>query len=124
MFSLRGLRLYFPELEPWVAQSVSLPCHSSQFIYVRMWGRGVCYPPHSLFYTTLLGLALPVYLCANVGQQGLLVGALPAPSIRQSASLWVPWQQHESCPPRLPISTLPTCLDEYFFFISLVVQLP
>ena len=40
MFSLGGLRLYFPVLEPWVAQSVSLPCHSSRFIYVRMWATG------------------------------------------------------------------------------------
>ena len=38
MFSIRGLRLYFPELEPWVAWSVSLPCHSFRFIYARMWG--------------------------------------------------------------------------------------
>ena len=32
MFSIRGLRLYFPELEPWVAQSASLPHRSSWFI--------------------------------------------------------------------------------------------
>ena len=37
MFSIRGLRLYFPELEPWVAWSALLPA--------------VC----------------PVYLCSNVG---------------------------------------------------------
>ena len=37
MFSIRGLRLYFPVLEPWVAQSALLPA--------------VC----------------PVYLCASVG---------------------------------------------------------
>ena len=40
-FSIRGLRLYFPELEPWVARSASLPA--------------VC----------------PVYLCANVGPWGV-----------------------------------------------------
>ena len=39
-FSIRGLRLYFPELEPWVAQSALLPA-------VR-----------------------PVYLCGNVGPRG------------------------------------------------------
>ena len=38
--SIRGLRLYFPELEPWVAQSASLPA------------------------------VHPVYLCANVGPRG------------------------------------------------------
>ena len=45
MFSLRGLRLYFPALEPWVEPSVSRPRHSSWFICARMWGRRVCQPP-------------------------------------------------------------------------------
>ena len=39
-FSIRGLRLYFPALEPWVVQSALIPA--------------VC----------------PVYLCANVGPPG------------------------------------------------------
>ena len=38
VFSIRGLRLHFPALEPWVAWSTLLPCHSSWFIYARMWG--------------------------------------------------------------------------------------
>ena len=33
------VRLYFPMLEPWVAQSVSLPSCSSQFICMQMWDR-------------------------------------------------------------------------------------
>ena len=39
---------------------------------------------------------------------------------------WVrqPLPCHESLPPRLPVSTPPTGLDECFFFISLVVGLP
>ena len=45
MFSIRGLRLYFPTLEPWVVWSASLPCCSSGSIYTRMWGRRVCQPP-------------------------------------------------------------------------------
>ena len=40
VFSIRGLRLYFPELEPWVARSASLLAFR------------------------------PVYLCANVGLRG------------------------------------------------------
>ena len=32
------LRLYFPTLEPWVAQCVSLPSCSSLFICIQMWG--------------------------------------------------------------------------------------
>ena len=45
VFSVRGLKLYFPALEPWVARSALLPCCSSWFIYVRMWGHRVCQPP-------------------------------------------------------------------------------
>ena len=56
-FSIRALWLYFPELEPWVARSASLPA--------------VCL----------------VYLCANVVPQGLLVVRLPAPFMQHSASL-------------------------------------
>ena len=88
-FSIRGLRLYFPELEPWVARSASLPA-------IR-----------------------PVYLCVNVGLQGLLVVRLPAPFIPHSASLVLPWPL-ESSLPRLPVSAPPTGLDECLFFISLV----
>ena len=33
------LRLYFPVLEPWVPQSVSLPICSSWFIHTQMWDR-------------------------------------------------------------------------------------
>ena len=37
VFSVRGLRLYFPELEAWVVQFVLLPSCSSWFICTRMW---------------------------------------------------------------------------------------
>ena len=36
-FQSQVLRLYFPALEPWVAQSISLPSCSSQFICTQMW---------------------------------------------------------------------------------------
>ena len=45
LFSIRGLRLYFPRLEPWVERSASLFHRSSRFIYVQMWGHRVCQPP-------------------------------------------------------------------------------
>ena len=69
-------------------------------------------------------LFLPVYLCANVRSQGLLVVTLPAPFIPQSTSLWVPPCCHESYLSWLPVSTPPTGLDECFFFITEVVGLP
>ena len=37
VFSVRGLRLYFPMLRPWVVWSASLPSYSSCFICSRMW---------------------------------------------------------------------------------------
>ena len=52
-----GLRLYFPELEPWVVWSASLPA-------VRL-----------------------LYLCMNVGPQALSVVRLPAPFVPHSTSL-------------------------------------
>ena len=73
---------------------------------------------------------LLVYLCANVGLQGLpattLCGlqaaAWPAP-FHNPPPCWVHQLPPccESSPPPLPISTPPTGLDECFFFISLVV---
>ena len=76
---------------------------------------------------------LPVYLCANVGTQGLpattlwglLAAAWPA-LFHNLPPHWVrqPKPCHKSSAPRLPVSASPTCLDECFFFIYLVVGLP
>ena len=81
------------------------PRCSSRFTYARMWG-------HRVLPATL-SPALLVYLCSNVGPQGLLVVRLPAPFDPHSASLgptmatWV-------------LSAPPTGLDVCFFFIYLV----
>ena len=84
----------------------------------------VCFPPLPF---------LPVYLCANVGPQGLpattswglLAAAWPAP-FHNPPPHWVCQRplRHKSSPPHLPISAPPTGLDECFFFISLGVGLP
>ena len=63
------------------------PCCSSRFIYAQMWGRGVLPTALPAPFSTTLSLALLVYLCANVGPQGLLVVRLPAPFFPHSASL-------------------------------------
>ena len=94
MFSIRGLRLYFPELKPWVARSVLIPRCSSWFIYVQMWGCRVCWWSHCL---PRLSHSLPC--------------------------LWVWPCCPKFCLPRLHVSAPPTSLDECFFFISLVVRL-
>ena len=47
VFSIRGLRLYFHALEPWVAWSALLSHQTSRFIYAQNWGRRVHQPPRS-----------------------------------------------------------------------------
>ena len=49
-FQSGALRLYFPALERWVAQSVSLPSCSSRFICTQMWDHSVCSPPPRLVH--------------------------------------------------------------------------
>ena len=92
-FSIRGLRLYFPVLESWVT---SLLC--------------------SL-------LVIQVYLCANVGPQGLLVVRLPILFVPHSASLG-PATATRVLSTLVPVSTPPTSLDVCFFFYLLGVGLP
>ena len=94
MFSLTGLRLYFPVLEPWVVWSVFAPLPFLQvYLCSNVGPQGLLavavlapFVPQS---TKSLGLALLVYLCVNVGPRGLLAVSLPALFIPQSASLWV-----------------------------------
>ena len=119
MFSLRGLRPYFLVLKPCVTCSALLPSRWSRFIFVRMWGYGVLSAALPAPFSTTLNPALSVYLCANVGPQGLLVVRLPAPFIPHSTSL-SPTTATRVLSARLPLSTPPTDLDECFFFISLV----
>ena len=103
MFSIRGLRLYFPALEPWVAWSASLRRCSSRSIYMRMWAAGSA--SHHLARSASCSLACPV-------PQSTTSLGLPAATLPQVLST------------RLPVSAPPTGLDECFSFISLVVRLP
>ena len=86
-------------------------------------GCAVCFAPPPF---------LPVYLCTNVGLKGLpatslwglVAAAWPAP-FHNPPPCWVhqPPPHCESSLTQLPVSAPPTCLDECFFFISLVVGL-
>ena len=64
-------------------------------------------------------LFVPVYLCANVVPQGLLVVRLSAPFIPHSTSLG-PTTATGVLSALVPVSAPPTGLDECFFFIYLV----
>ena len=70
-------------------------------------------------FSATLSPALSVYLCANVGPQGLLVVRLPAPFVPNSASLGPATALRVLSTP-VPVSTPPTGLDVCFFFIYLV----
>ena len=63
------------------------PRRSSWFICARMWGHRVLPAALPAPFSTTLSLVLSVYLCTNVGPQGLLVVRLPAPFVPHSASL-------------------------------------
>ena len=70
-------------------------------------------------FSATLSPALWVYLCANVGPQGLLVVRLPAPFLPHSASLGPAMATRVLSTP-VPVSAPPTGLDVCFFFIYLV----
>ena len=93
-FSITGLRLYFPTLEPWVTWSASLP--------------DVC----------------PVYLCMNVVPQGLIVVRLPAPLSHTVPVSVPPWPHESSPPrcPFPPL--LLVWMNVYFLFPWYRTSLP
>ena len=89
------------------------------FIHERMWGRGVLPTALPAPFSATLSPALSVYLCANVGPQGLLVLGLPVPFIPHSAILSPATATRVLSTP-VPVSAPPTGLDECLFCISLV----
>ena len=82
-----------------------------------MWGCGVLPAALPAPLSAILSPALLVYLCSNVGPQGLLVVRLPAPFVPHSASLGPATRVLSTL---VPVSTPPTGLDVCFFFISVV----
>ena len=84
-----------------------------------MWGRWVLLAALPAPFSATLSPALSVYLCVNVGPQGLLVVRLPALFVPHSASL-SPATATRVLSALVPVSAPPTGLDECFFFISLV----
>ena len=80
-----------------------------------MWGHGVLPAALPAPFSATLSPSLLVYLCSNVGLQGLLVVRLPAPFVPHSASLG-PAKAMQV------LSAPPTGLDKCLFFISLVLD--
>ena len=84
-----------------------------------MWGPGLLPTALPALLSATPSPALSVYLCANVGLQGLLVVRLPALFIPHSASLGPAMATGVLSAP-VPVSAPPTGLDECLCFISLV----
>ena len=86
-----------------------------------MWGRRVLPTALPALFSTTLSPALLVYLCANVGPQGLLVVRLAAPFIPHSTSLG-PATATRVLSALVPVSAPPTGLDDCLFFYFLGVD--
>ena len=67
-------------------------------------------------WSALLPTICPVFPCANVGPQVLLVVRLPAPFVPHSASLG-PATATRVLSTQVPVSAPPTGLDECLFFL-------
>ena len=70
-------------------------------------------------WSASLPAVCPVYLCANVGLQGVLVGRLPALFVPHSASLGPATAMRVLSTP-VPVSSPPTGLNECLFCSSWV----
>ena len=80
-----------------------------------MWGRKVLPTALPAPLSATLSPALSVYLCVNVGPQGLLVLGLPALLVPHSASLG-PATATRVLSTLVPVSAPPTGLNVYFLF--------
>ena len=95
------------------------PRHLSWFICAQMWGRGVLPAALPAPFSATLNPALSVYLCTNVGLQGLPVVRLPVLFVAHSTSLGAATATRVLSA-QVPVSAPPTGLDECLFLISLV----
>ena len=84
-----------------------------------MWGRQVLPTALPAPLSATLSPALLVYLCVNVGLQGVLVLGLPVPFVPHSVNLGPTTATRVLSTP-VPVSASPIGLDECLFFISLV----
>ena len=90
----------------------------------QMWGRGVLPATLPAPFSATLSPALSVYLCVNVGPQGLLVVRLPAPLVPHSTSLG-PSRATRVLSARCPSPPLlPVWMNVYFVFPWCCTPLP
>ena len=109
-FSIRGLRLYFPEAEPWVAWSASLPAVCPVYLCANVGLRGAthCSACPALRHSESGPLGLSVRQCGAAGSASGQTACPVRPALRQSQS------RHSHASPLHPsaVSAPPTSLDE------------
>ena len=117
MFSIKGLRLYFPELEPWVARSALLPAVSPVYLCSNVGLRCATRTlPAPLSATPSPDLSVYLRECVAAGSASVRTAC---PFVPHSSSLGPATGTRVLSTP-VPISAPPTGLDECLFFISLV----
>ena len=119
MFSIRGLRLYFPELEPWVAWSASLPAICPVYLCANVgpWGATQCSACPVLRHSESGPLSLSVCECGATGSASGQTACPVPPTLRQS---WSPHGHASPFPPGCPSPPLLPVWMNVYFFISLM----
>ena len=95
------------------------PRHSSGLSMCECGAAG-CYPLLCLPRSPPLRVRPSRFICAQMRDHRVCYWSDCLPHSSHTPPVCVPPWQHESSPPRLPISAPPTGLDECLFFISLV----
>ena len=122
VFSIRGLRLYFPHAGALGYAVCFAPRRSSRFIYVRMWGCRVLSAALPAPFSATLSPALSVYLreCRAAGSASGQTACPGHPTLRQSRS------RHGNASPLYPGARLHPSYRSgcMFLFYLLGVLLP
>ena len=122
MFSIRGLRLYFPALEPWVAQSALFPAVSPVYLCMNVGPRGItrlsAWPVLRHSESSPLGLSVPG--CGAAGSASGRTACPVCPTLRQPRS-----RHSNACPLRPSARLHPSYRSRcMFLFYLLGVGLP
>ena len=115
-FPIRGLRLYFPALEPWVVQSALLPAICPVYLCtsVGLWGATCCSACPVLCHSESGPLGFSVHECGPAGSASGQTACPDRPTLRQS------WSCHGHASPlglgcpSPPL--LPVWVNVYFLF--------
>ena len=124
MLSLRGLRLYFPALEPWAVRSALLPTFFPVYLCMNVGPRGAtCHSACPVLCHSASGpLGLSVCECGAAGSTGDQTACPVRPTLRQSQS------RHGNpsplCPGCLSLPLLPVWMNVSFLSLWCQTSLP